>query len=203
MAHSSIPLLRSISRAVTTGHWPLPQSQARHCVIGLPQRVATTPPSHSTIPFQCSQARYLNQALSSHRLYPAAISQLDNRIPNRSYTTSHHLQHAPPSLPQRNNPTRNPTMADDDAYTSFLERANADPSAGVQSSNKNTSSFHATKAVDANQHVPQVLSDVEMYYISDADETFDPVVLSWPEAAENKWPTTGTSFLDTGQSMRK
>ncbi|WEW57057.1 hypothetical protein PRK78_002516 [Emydomyces testavorans] len=81
-------------------------------------------------------------------------------------------------------------MSSDEAYTAFLDRANADPSAGVQSASKTSSSFHATKTVDENQQVPKVLADVETYYVSDTDEAFEPVVLEWNEAEKGKWPTT-------------
>ncbi|EEP81431.1 predicted protein [Uncinocarpus reesii 1704] len=79
-------------------------------------------------------------------------------------------------------------MSSDDAYASFLEQANAEPSAQVKQTSKPSPSFHATKTVDENQRIPTVLQDVEQYYISEADETFEPVVLAWDAAGQGRWP---------------
>ncbi|KAI1936892.1 hypothetical protein LOZ66_004400 [Ophidiomyces ophidiicola] len=79
-------------------------------------------------------------------------------------------------------------MSSDDAYSSFLESANADPSAAVKSTST-VQSFHTTQSVGENQQVPQVLKNVEMYYVSDADEEFEPASLHWDKAVEGKWPT--------------
>ncbi|KAF2131121.1 hypothetical protein P153DRAFT_365722 [Dothidotthia symphoricarpi CBS 119687] len=66
-------------------------------------------------------------------------------------------------------------MSSDADYAAFLEKANQD-SAPVeqQSGGKKT---YGTKSV--NTAVPQVLEGVEEYYVSDADEPFEPVALKY------------------------
>ncbi|KAI9777332.1 MAG: hypothetical protein M1839_008940 [Geoglossum umbratile] len=62
-------------------------------------------------------------------------------------------------------------MASDEAYASFLDKANEIPSAprGDVST--------ATKAVDPN--VPASLRSIDKYYVSESDEPFVPVSLKW------------------------
>lgn len=64
-------------------------------------------------------------------------------------------------------------MASDEDYAAFLDKANQDTGAPASAQSK---SFK-TKAVDS--EVPPVLQSVEEYYISDADEPFEPVSLKW------------------------
>lgn len=65
-------------------------------------------------------------------------------------------------------------MSSDDAYSSFLDQANQETGAEKVSARSNTAS---TRAV--NTDIPVGLQDVEQYYISDADEPFEPVSLKW------------------------
>ncbi|EOD50202.1 hypothetical protein GTA08_BOTSDO00334 [Neofusicoccum parvum] len=64
-------------------------------------------------------------------------------------------------------------MASDEDYAAFLDKANQDTGAPASAKSK---SF-TTKAVDS--AVPQVLQQIEEYYVSDADEPFEPVSLKW------------------------
>lgn len=65
-------------------------------------------------------------------------------------------------------------MASDEAYSNFLDQANQDTGgASTQSKSKKLS----TKSVDA--EVPKALESVEEYYVSEADEPFEPVSLKW------------------------
>lgn len=64
-------------------------------------------------------------------------------------------------------------MASDEDYAAFLDKANQDTGTTASAQSK---SFK-TKAVDT--EVPHVLQQVEEYYISDADEPFEPVSLKW------------------------
>ena len=67
-------------------------------------------------------------------------------------------------------------MSSDDAYASFLDQANQDTGASkatTQSKPQNAS----TKAVDT--EVPPALQSIEQYYVSEADEPFEPVSLKW------------------------
>jgi len=67
-------------------------------------------------------------------------------------------------------------MASDEDYMAFLDKANQDPSAGTAKSSSKKAEF---KATDAGAKVPAVLSKAveDKYYISDADEPFEPVYL--------------------------
>lgn len=65
-------------------------------------------------------------------------------------------------------------MSTDEAYSSFLEQANQDTGVGKTSTQ---SSSATAKAIDTD--VPVSLTKVEQYYVSEADEPFEPVSLSW------------------------
>lgn len=92
-------------------------------------------------------------------------------------------------------------MSSDDAYASFLDKANqqvsaesgsADPGGVAETSSSEASGFHATKTVDRDQAVPRALTDVgDIYYVSETDALFEPVVLGWEEAGKGRWPNIG------------
>lgn len=65
------------------------------------------------------------------------------------------------------------TMSSDADYASFLERANRD--SGCVETNEEPKKRYGTKSV--NSEVPKGLEQVEEYYMSDADEPFEPVAL--------------------------
>jgi hypothetical protein len=67
-------------------------------------------------------------------------------------------------------------MSSDADYASFLDKANQDTGAVEQQSSSNKKSY-GTKSVDT--AVPKVLEQVEEYYVSDADEPFEPVSLKY------------------------
>jgi hypothetical protein len=84
-------------------------------------------------------------------------------------------------------------MASDEDYMSFLNKANAEPSAGVSQSA--TTSGHKKiqlKAVDEHAQIPQELAaptqNEEWIYVSDADEPFVPVSLKLPHGASSGLP---------------
>ena len=80
------------------------------------------------------------------------------------------------------------TMSDD-AYSSFLDKANQDTGASKASTQSKTAS---KKAVDT--EVPATLQGVERYYVSEADEPFEPISLKWGGKnmpSESMHPTTG------------
>ncbi|KAI9718198.1 MAG: hypothetical protein M1812_004188 [Candelaria pacifica] len=64
-------------------------------------------------------------------------------------------------------------MDSDADYASFLDKANQDT--GTNTAPKGESV--TTKA--SNTDIPQVLQEVEQYYVSEADEPFEPVSLNW------------------------
>ncbi|CAG7937592.1 unnamed protein product [Penicillium salamii] len=75
------------------------------------------------------------------------------------------------------------TMASDDAYMSFLDKANADVSPKSQQGGIQTQTVHSTLSV------PKALQSIQIYYISETDEPFEPVALKWDEAAKGTWPS--------------
>lgn len=81
-------------------------------------------------------------------------------------------------------------MSSDDAYMSFLDKANADLNAGRAP--QQGADTVRTETVDANVTVPKSLQSVDAYYISDADEPFEPVALKWGGASKGDWPSPGT-----------
>lgn len=83
------------------------------------------------------------------------------------------------------------TMSSDDAYMSFLDKANADLNAG-RPQQQGVSETARTETVDANTQIPASLQSVDAYYISDADEPFEPVALRWDGASKGDWPSAGT-----------
>lgn len=67
-------------------------------------------------------------------------------------------------------------MASDADYTAFLEKANQDTGA-AQASAQSSTERYKTKRVDT--EVPEALMQIQEYYISDADEEFEPVALGF------------------------
>lgn len=80
-------------------------------------------------------------------------------------------------------------MSSDDAYMSFLDKANSDLDTGrSQQATTSASSAARTETIDVNVKVPTPLTSVDAYYISDADEPFEPVALKWEGAQKGLWP---------------
>lgn len=88
-------------------------------------------------------------------------------------------------------------MASDEDYAAFLDKANEDPSAGV--SKRQSSGKVELKAVDAGAEVPPVLKKVtkDAFYISDADEPFEPICLNLGKG--KGLPDEGMFCLPTGK----
>jgi len=78
----------------------------------------------------------------------------------------------------------------DDAYMSFLDKANADLNAGLKT--QQGTEPNGTETVDATTQIPTPLQSVDSYYISDTDEPFEPVSLFWKGAKQGTWPSPGT-----------
>ncbi|OJJ01500.1 hypothetical protein ASPVEDRAFT_52429 [Aspergillus versicolor CBS 583.65] len=79
-------------------------------------------------------------------------------------------------------------MSSDDAYMSFLNKANADLDNGRSQPAAQQSSAARTETVDVNVKVPTPLTSVDAYYVSDTDEPFEPVALKWDGARKGAWP---------------
>ena len=67
-------------------------------------------------------------------------------------------------------------MSSDDAYASFLDQANQDTGAS-KASTQSQPQKASINAVDT--EVPPALQSIEQYYVSEADEPFEPVSLKW------------------------
>lgn len=77
-------------------------------------------------------------------------------------------------------------MASDDDYMAFLNKANQDPSEGYAKKPTTAAAEQGFKTTDAGVEVPAMLLKVagDSFYVSDADEPFVPVSLSWNEGGK-------------------
>lgn len=125
--------------------------------------------------------------LSSSRTY--ATRHLRRTTSQTTHPTNPSLRTNVPNLRALSTTTTR-TMASDDAYMAFLNKANADLDKG-RAEQSATETGLDTKTVDADEQIPASLSDVEMYYVSETDEPFEPVVLRWEGAREGVWPGQG------------
>ncbi|PYI16499.1 hypothetical protein BO86DRAFT_381334 [Aspergillus japonicus CBS 114.51] len=84
-------------------------------------------------------------------------------------------------------------MSSDDAYMSFLNKANADldtARSNQQTSSSTSSQDRAarTETVHTGVSIPGPLTSVDAFYISETDEPFEPVALKWDGANRGVWP---------------
>ncbi|KAI1136726.1 hypothetical protein F5Y05DRAFT_102450 [Hypoxylon sp. FL0543] len=80
--------------------------------------------------------------------------------------------------------TRALAMASDQDYMAFLDKANRDPSEGyTKAQNSSNQEF---KTTDDGAKIPAAIQEAtkDSFYVSDADEPFVPVYLSWDEAGK-------------------
>ncbi|KAJ4994475.1 hypothetical protein SVAN01_00304 [Stagonosporopsis vannaccii] len=133
----------------------------------LPRRVARAltlrkPCNRTPSPYTTSAPR-----VTSNRLCPS--TQIHKR------TSVHFIAPASVTRPHTNAhiPTR--TMSSDADYAAFLDKANQDVAPAEQQDLSKKG--YGTKSV--NTSVPKALESVEEYYVSDADEPFEPVALEF------------------------
>jgi hypothetical protein len=153
------------------------------CVIGncrtmikLPQRVAHAL-SSSTLLINSSR-RQLISSIRAANLFHSSTAHIHTRTP-----ASSHVARAPTPLlrPSRKAhasayiPTYTRSMSSDAEYAAFLDKANQDVAPAVQQDLSKKG--YGTKSV--NTAVPKALEGVEDYYVSDADEPFEPVALEF------------------------
>jgi hypothetical protein len=81
-------------------------------------------------------------------------------------------------------------MSSDDAYMSFLDKANADLNTARAQQSQQSSGVR-TETVDVGVQIPAPLKSVDAYYISETDEPFEPVTLRWEGANKGTWPGPG------------
>jgi hypothetical protein len=110
-----------------------------------------------------------------------------------TYRTSHLSIPVPRTIKVK---TISRTMSSDADYAAFLDKANQDTGAAEQQSTSSKKSY-GTKSVDT--AVPKALEQVEEYYVSDADEPFEPVALKYDGSSISAG--TSTVWLHTGSSL--
>lgn len=90
-------------------------------------------------------------------------------------------------------------MASDSDYMAFLDKANKQRDAGRDEARTKASTQPSkqiqTETVDGGVKVPEQLKKVDAFYVSETDEPFEPVALSWKGASSGKWPGTGVFLL--------
>ncbi|RAL17700.1 uncharacterized protein BO97DRAFT_334725 [Aspergillus homomorphus CBS 101889] len=79
-------------------------------------------------------------------------------------------------------------MSSDDAYMSFLNKANADLDSAKSTAQPSTSAAAHTETVHTGVRIPAPLTSIDAYYISETDEPFEPVALKWDGANRGIWP---------------
>ncbi|KAJ5569553.1 uncharacterized protein N7459_008983 [Penicillium hispanicum] len=169
-----------------------------HCVI--PPVASTAPlPGNRALVARSRDSRYLLSPLQNryHWLHRQASHPSDasrKRVPNHArknlrFPAPEGTTH--PSSPSfsRSSPlsTSSLVMSSDNAYMSFLDKANADLDAGRAAQQGADSA--RTETVDASVQVPAPLKTVDAYYISEVDEPFEPVALRWEGANRGIWPS--------------
>ncbi|KAK5806107.1 hypothetical protein VI817_000365 [Penicillium citrinum] len=138
--------------------------------------------SHQRIPLH-RQLSYATRFTKPQVLNQAHRTTTSPTIPTKSPAV---LSHASLSLSPSHFSTKTPIMSDD-AYMSFLDKANADLNAGLKT--QQGTEPNRTETVDTTTQIPTPLQSVDSYYISDTDEPFEPVSLSWKGAKQGIWPS--------------
>jgi len=139
--------------------------------------------------------------LANHHRKPAISTYASQRSP---YHSTPPLTLLPKPLAKFYQPIRpllHKRAMSDDAYSSFLDKANQDTSASKASTQSKSVS---TKAVDT--EVPATLQSVEQYYTSEADEPFEPVSLEWGGRnmpSESMCPTAPDSSTSRSTSLQQ
>ncbi|KAJ5702949.1 hypothetical protein N7488_010497 [Penicillium malachiteum] len=143
-----------------------------------------------------SLTTYVSPLRTAHYQYCAQrLISYTNHLPNSQQSTTRAIHFPttfksqpvtqPPRFPSFS--TSSTVMSSDDAYMAFLNKANSDLNAGHGSAQGGGSV--QTQAVDTSLNLPASLKNVEVYYVSDTDEPFEPVLLRWKGAAQGKWPS--------------
>lgn len=90
-------------------------------------------------------------------------------------------------------------MASDSDYMSFLDKANKQRDAGKDEAHTEDSAQQSkqvrTETVEKGVKVPEQLKKIDAFYVSETDEPFEPVALSWKGASSGKWPGNGLFSL--------
>ncbi|KAJ6155391.1 hypothetical protein N7470_005957 [Penicillium chermesinum] len=146
------------------------------------------------------------EARSSYiQFLPAKLARqnLQTFLPSKLYTRPSAYPRSLLTSQTSSFSTSSQIMASDDAYASFLDKANADLDAGRAPQQGASSSHAQTKIVDSSLKLPSSLQSIEEYYVSDTDEPFEPVALRWEGAKQGKWPSADdlSSLIAPGSGL--
>ncbi|KAJ5215475.1 uncharacterized protein N7498_001882 [Penicillium cinerascens] len=157
-----------------------------HCVIPQANRALITrfsrPTTYVSITRPQSQSPPRRQL--SYTTTPS-LRELVSAKKTTHFPATPSYQPATPAQSRTSFSTTSLTMSDD-AYSSFLDKANSDLNAGRSQQGSGTA---RTETVDTNVKVPAPLQSVDAYYISDTDEPFEPVAFKWEGASKGTWPS--------------
>ena len=120
-----------------------------------------------------------SQSIFRHTLSPCACPQKPNQLGSLTWETT----------AKQSSRSEGRRSMSDDSYSSFLDQANQDTGASKASS-KSKSTKMSTRSVDTD--VPASLQKMEIDYVSEADEPFEPVSLTWDG---NKMPSESAHKL--------
>ncbi|KAJ5205270.1 hypothetical protein N7491_004106 [Penicillium cf. griseofulvum] len=181
-----------------------------HCVIPHFSLPASTRKRAFPTSYILRSTFQINHLQPQYRLLHSLYHQTSQRtsVPNTGHQTCIFPATSRPQ-PSSSHPTKSPfststqIMSSDDAYMSFLNKANADVSGG-QALQQGAGTVK-TETVHSSLSVPKPLQSVDAYYISDTDEPFEPVVLKWDDAAKGSWPSADqlSSLISSDTNLSK
>ena len=171
------------------------QLETMHKLLPLHSRSALPRLLHSKGLSQVSTSCTHENTLSKRNIIStAASSQRQIHVRRAFLPTTHRTTHRSTHIPHtvRLPPTVRKMSSDAD-YASFLDKANQDTGAAQQQSSSSKKSY-GTKSVDT--AIPKALEQVEEYYVSDADEPFEPVALKYAASSISacSYPTAHTAY---------
>ncbi|TLS23414.1 uncharacterized protein PpBr36_06319 [Pyricularia pennisetigena] len=151
---------------------------------------------HRTLQLAHSAYRHQTRRISTANL---VLLRIQRTITNR---TGSDWKAATRPLPQKHHPLcthhateratvrffrTTATMASDESYMDFLNKANEDPSACKANSSETTSSSDF-RSTESGIETPAVLvkATKDAFYMSEADEPFVPVALGWEKGLPNE-----------------
>ncbi|KAJ6150465.1 hypothetical protein N7471_001664 [Penicillium samsonianum] len=162
-------------------HFPLPASARNRA---LPISLYTL---RSTFRIERPQPQYRLLHRLYHQTSPRTHTRNTEQQTRLFPATSRPQPQTSSSLPTHSSfSTSTQIMSSDDAYMSFLDKANEDVSRGAPQQGAGTAK---TFTVHSSLSVPKPLQSVDAYYVSDTDEPFEPVALKWDGAAKGSWPS--------------
>jgi hypothetical protein len=141
----------------------------------------------------------------SFERFPSSQFSRDSTIGLRAGITKAERRHSTKADTQLSTPPTKGAeskdkMASDEDYAAFLDKANADPNEGVAKTR--TSNKVALKAVDHGVEIPAALTKAteDTFYVSDADEPFEPVCLKLGGKGKGIMPDEGLCSASSEQS---